>query len=103
MLSYLNGSDKVACAQACKEWKKTVYIPELWPKLNLSNYSHGVHDSLLEHILVNNKPRFTMITGLNLEGCTALTYRCLDIIAQNCPHLEVSLKICVYFSFSSMF
>jgi len=90
-LSFLSGKDKATAAKVCRQWRSIAYVPDLWPKLNLSNYVHGVHDALLEHILENNKPRFNNITELNLEGCTALTYRCLPMITNNCPNLEVLL------------
>jgi len=90
-LTFLSGKDKASAAKVCRQWRNIAYVPDLWPKLNLSNYVHGVHDALLEHILENNKPRFNNITELNLEGCTALTYRCLPVITNNCPNLEVLL------------
>jgi len=59
--------------------------------LDLSSYSKAVHNLLLEHILNKYAVRFTWLRVLRLEGCSALRSGCLQIIVDNCPHLEVLL------------
>lgn len=90
-LQYLSGKDKVNAALVCRAWKDLVYNPYLWPRLDLSNYATAVHNVLLEHILSKSAMRFTELKTLRLEGCTALTAPCLEVIAENCPDLEVLL------------
>ena len=37
LLKFYTGREKVQAALVCRGWRDIIYIPELWPKLNLSN------------------------------------------------------------------
>eukprot|EP00485_Elphidium_margaritaceum_P001753 CAMPEP_0202694486 /NCGR_PEP_ID=MMETSP1385-20130828/8338_1 /ASSEMBLY_ACC=CAM_ASM_000861 /TAXON_ID=933848 /ORGANISM="Elphidium margaritaceum" /LENGTH=1197 /DNA_ID=CAMNT_0049350343 /DNA_START=32 /DNA_END=3625 /DNA_ORIENTATION=+ len=89
-LSFLHNGDLCQIAQVCRTWKMSAYQPVLWRRLDLSKYSEGAHDYLLQHILLHDaQQRFNHVLEINLENCHALTDESLTFITQTCPYLRV--------------